>query len=93
MVKYAAAHRSKLKTDKYNQVTRKIVNGNVEGELYHPNCYRQYTAVKRRREDNDRKPEGKNPRKETRTNSTLPKSDKQDLLKGKCVFFVKLFYL
>lgn len=79
-VKNAAAHRSKLTTDKYEKVTRKILNGNVEDELYHPNCYRQYTAVKRPREDKDQD------RVETRTNSSLPKTDNQGLLKGKCVF-------
>lgn len=42
--------------------------------------------VKRPREDKDREPEAKNLRIETRTNSSLPKTDKQGLLKGKCVF-------
>lgn len=78
-VKSAAAHRSKVTTDKYEKVTWKILNGNVEGDFYHPNCYRQFTAVRRPRES-------KNLRLETRTNSSLPKTDKQGILKEKCVF-------
>lgn len=85
-VKNAAANRSKLTTDKYEQITRKILNSNVEGELYHPNCYRQYTAVKRPREDKAQEPESKSPRIETRTSSYLPKTDKLGILEGKCVF-------
>lgn len=85
-VKNVAVLRSKLTNDKYERVTLKILNTDTEGDLYHPVCYRQYTAVKRPKEDRDRKPEEKKPRSETRSHSSLPQTDKQGILKGKCVF-------
>ena len=82
--------RKRLKNDKYRDVTRNILstsetNLNI---LYHPSCHRKYTAVKRSCESVS--PSDENTPKrlciETRRCSALPKSDKQGMLKGSCIF-------
>ena len=52
--------------------------------MYHPRCHRQYTAVKRPKYEEE--PKAKKPRIKTRKSSDLPETDKQGLLKGRCVF-------
>ena len=92
-IKHAADMRKKFKTDKYVEVTQKIlVSSEQETPTlnYHPSCYKCYTAVKRRREtlpsDDEPAVATKKACIETRRCSVLPKSNQQGLLKGSCIF-------
>ena len=55
---------------------------------HHHSCHKNYTAVKRPKEPlpPDDEPTSKKDCIETRRCSVLPKSDKQGLLKGTCIF-------
>ena len=54
--------------------------------MYHPTCHRLYTAVKRSRSGEESESLSKVPRRETRTVSALPKTDKSGILKELCIF-------
>ena len=92
-IKHVADMRKKFKTDKYVEVTQKIlVSSEQETPTlnYHPSCYKCYTAMKRQREtlpsDDEPAVATKKACIETRRCSVLPKSNQQGLLKGSCIF-------
>lgn len=88
-IKNAASLRNNLTTDKFSEVTHKIVEGSVHRGYsslrYHSSCYRYYTAVKRSAAST-LDVSNKIAKVETRRNSSLPKSDKQGILTGTCIF-------
>ena len=67
-LKKAAAHRSIILTrDKFEDATKLIEDVGVEGKMYHPTCYRQYVAVKKRpANEQEEEPPAKRQRVETR---------------------------
>ena len=89
-VKNVANMRKKLKTDKYCAVTKKILSSvnPAPACCYHSACHRNYTAVKHPKKSQllDDETASKKPRIGTRCCSALPKSDKQGMLKGTCIF-------
>ncbi|XP_048857264.1 uncharacterized protein LOC125724829 [Brienomyrus brachyistius] len=85
-LKSAAGFRTTLRSDKYEEVTKRIVSSDVQGKLYHPSCHRLYTAVKRPKDGTGSEPQPKKARRETRTNSTLPETGNRGILKRPCIF-------
>ncbi|XP_068200383.1 uncharacterized protein [Palaemon carinicauda] len=86
-LKNAAANRSKLTSDKFENATKQIEDDGVEGRVYHPTCYRQYVAVKKRpRSEQEEETTAKRQRVETRRTSSLPETEHRGILKSKCIF-------
>ena len=90
-IKHAAALRNNFSTDKYVEVTQKVLMSSDNESLilsYHLSCYKKYTAVKRPKEalPTDDEPTTKKAYIETRRSGLLPKSDQQGLLKRSCIF-------
>lgn len=85
-LKNAAANRSKLTSDKFEKATKQIEKDGVEGRFYHPTCYRQYVAVKKRPGDAQEETPSKIPRVETRRASSLPETEHRGILKPNCIF-------
>ena len=83
-----AGLRMNLKKDKYANLTKEISELEPENEPlhYHSQCYRQYTAVKRKSDASDPAIPNKEARIVTRQRSPMPKSDEHGLLKGDCIF-------
>lgn len=85
-MKNAAAIRTTLKSDKCEEVTRRITSSDVDGKMYHPSCHRHYTAVKRPKDADGLEPQAKKPRRETRTSSALLQTERHGILKEQCIF-------
>ena len=85
--KIAATTREKNSSDMYFQITQKLLACDQLESFhnYHPSCYKKYTAVKHSRETSspDEEP---TPKKAFISDSVLPESDCQGLLKGICIF-------
>ncbi|CAB4021739.1 Hypothetical predicted protein, partial [Paramuricea clavata] len=93
-IKHVAALCKNLKSDKYLGVTQTILSSTDRESLsigYHASCHKSYTAVKRAKED--LAPDDESATKirctETRRSSAFPKSDRQGILKGTCIFCSK----
>lgn len=87
--KKAAALRNILNSDIYLGVTQLLVQSDQDSTShYHPSCYRSYTADERPKKFGapDDEPAPKKTTIKTRRCGVLPKSDKQCLLKGSCIF-------
>lgn len=79
-LKNAAFIRSSLMSDKYEEVTRRILSSDFCGEMYHPSCHRRYTAVKRPKDELGPS------KRDTRSSSVLPKTERHGILKRECIF-------
>ena len=86
-IERAANYRRELSSDIYHTITQSILASGKSSFPYHPSCYRKYTTVKRPREPQPSSElTTKTAHIETRSCSTMPKSDDQGLLKGTCIF-------
>ena len=88
-IKNKAALRQNMVKDKYYEATNWISKKDtLDSNLhYHPLCRNTYTAVKRK---TSKSQTVKEIYIETRSDSNIPKYDKQGLLKGTCVFCGKV---
>lgn len=81
----AAAIRTTLRSDKFEEVTKRIMSTDVDGKMYHQSCHRHYTAVKRPKSEVGSEPLPKM----TRNSSALPQTERHGILKGLCIFYGK----
>ena len=90
-IKKAAEIRRQMSSDRYSDATSEILTRVDESEaVYHTQCYRTFTAVKRRSSSGPsvHEPTAKLPT--TRQRTFLPATDEKGLLKGTCLFCGKV---